>query len=120
MKEKMEIFDKTMEEKIKQVNIHGDDSIISINNRKRLNVIREQYPNIEIIIGAALPEDKPVSIDLAEMEHTRQKIFDAATESVLGKRIDRLDKKTKFPMSMMAGLIGFLLGVAACFYVYNI
>jgi hypothetical protein len=101
--------------------IHSDsDEIVSINDRKKLNEIQEKFPKLEIIIGKATEDDKPISLDLAEMEHSRQRIFDAATVSIMGERIDRLMKPRKEPIMAYVAIIGFLAGVAACFYVYNI
>jgi hypothetical protein len=97
-----------------------DDSVISINDRKKLGELEKKFPNMEIIIGKANNDDKPISLDLAEMEFSRQKTFDAATESIMGKRIDKMQKAPRFPLPMVTGLIGFLLGVAATFFAYNI
>lgn len=96
------------------------DEVVSINDRKKLNELQVKFPKLEIIIGKAEDDDKPISLDLAEMEHTRLKIFDAATESILGYRIDRLMKPRKEPIMAYVAIIGFLAGVAACFFVYNI
>ncbi len=99
--------------------IADNPDIVSINNRKRLNEIQTEYPNREIIIGARSEDDKPVSLDLAEMEHSKNEIVDAATNTVLGMRNNRLEKPTRFPLPLVTGIVGFLLGVAATFYVYT-
>ncbi len=99
--------------------IDGDE-IISVNDRARLKDIKKNYPNLEVIIGKVEDDDKPISIDLAEMEASKIKIIDAATESTLGKRVDRLHREPHFPLSGVMFLIGFLGGVAATFFVYNI
>ena len=99
--------------------INPDDGIISINNRKRLNKIKEKFPNIEIIMGELKDGDAPVKLDLGTMDKDRNDVINAATKSVLGDRIDNLNKPPKFPLPMVTGLIGFLLGVGACFLVYT-
>jgi hypothetical protein len=110
-----------MEKKdLKVLEIDDADDIISVNDRKRLGEVKKKYPNMEIIVGKVTPEDKPVPLNLLQMEHDRQVIFDAATESVLGKRIDTLDKGSHFPIGGVMFIVGFLTGVGACFFVYNI
>ena len=111
---------KNVNVKTQELAIVSDTDIISVNCRKRLNDIQAKFPNLEIIIGAKTDDDKPVPIDMADMDHSRTAIFDAATETVLGKRVDKIQRSPKFPLSMVTGLAGFLLGVAACFLVYNI
>ncbi len=92
--------------------------VISINGRKTLDKIQEEFPKLEIIIGKANDDDKSVSLDLAEMEYTRANIFDAATKTILGERVDKLEKPVKLPKVIYI-IIGFLFGAAATFYFYN-
>jgi hypothetical protein len=94
--------------------IDGDE-IISVNDRARLKDIKKEYPNLEVIIGEVTEDDRPVSVDLAEMEASKIQIFDAATDSILGKRIDRLEKPIKFPVAVKY-MIAFLMGAASCFF----
>lgn len=94
--------------------------LVSINERKKLNEIQVKYPKLEIIIGKANDDDKPVKLDLAQMDADRIKIFNSATEMVLGKRIDLLTKPMRTPIMAYVSIISFLVGVAACFFVYNI
>ena len=96
------------------------DQVISIDGRKRLGIIQQKYPKLEIIIGNVTDDDEPVSLDLAEMENSRSKIFDAATESILGNRVDRIEKHKGFPVTGILMIVSFLAGVGACFFVYNI
>jgi len=93
--------------------------LVSINSRDKLDEVKDKFPNLEIVIGKAEPDDKPVSLDLAEMESTRQHCFDAATESILGKRIDKFYKPRRFPLPAVTWVVGFLMGVGSCFTVYN-
>lgn len=94
--------------------------LISINERNNLDSMKTKYPNLEIIYGKAEKDDKPVSLDLAEMENSMQRTFDAATISIFGERIDRFERPRKFPYSMVIWLVGFLTGVGATLFVYTI
>jgi len=109
-----------MKEKLNLQVIDGDDNIISVNDRKRLGVIQKDYPNLEIIIGEVTDDDKPISLDLAEMERSKIQILDAATETILGKRIDRLEKASNFPFPVVMFIVGLMTGVAGCALVYNV
>ncbi len=94
------------------------EQIVSINNRTGLDKIKERFPNLGIIIGRAVEGDKPVSIDMSQMDTDRAKIFDAATKSIMGERVDRLDKPAKMPKFVLM-VACFLLGVGATLYFYN-
>jgi hypothetical protein len=107
---------KTEQENLQVV---SDKDVISVNARKRLGEIEKKFPNMEIIIGKAEKGDKPVSVDLAGMDYDRQHIIDAATETVLGKRIDILDKPVRFPWQIVTAIIFFMAGVGSCYIVYN-
>ena len=96
-----------------------DAQLVSVNNRDGLDGIQKKFPNLEIVIGKAEPDDKPVTLDLAEMESSRQQCFDAATESILGKRVDKFYKPKRFPLPAVTWVVGFLMGVGSCFTVYN-
>ena len=98
--------------------IDGDE-IISVNDRARLKGIQKQYPNLEIIIGEVSETDQPVSVDLAEMEASKIEILDAATDSILGKRVDRLEKPLQFPVPVKF-MIAFVAGAASCFFAMTI
>ena len=100
--------------------IEGDDNIISVNDRKRLGGIQKEYPNMEIIIGEVTDTDKPVSLDLAEMESSKIQILDAATETILGKRVDRLEKPITFPLPAVMFVVGLMTGVVGCSLFYNL
>ena len=111
-------------DKAGQLEIVADnEDVISINDRKRLDEIKKQYPKIQIIVGGKDVMSKksiPVTIDLAEMEACRLKIIDAATESIYGTRMDRLDTSGGFPLPAVMFLVGFLVGVSATFFAYTI
>ena len=99
-----------------QKEIEENPEIISINGGRSLEEIQKEYPNLEIIIGKATPEDKPIRLNLLEMEHDRAQIFDAATETVLGKRVDILEKPVKFPFAFVTFVVGAM--VASSFWLY--
>lgn len=99
--------------------IEGDE-VISVNDRKRLLEMKKEYPNLEIILGKVEETDKPISLDLAEMESSRTKILDAATESIMGKRIDKLETPPKFPTNFVIAAVFFMLGVGVTYIFYNI
>jgi len=80
--------------------------IISINGRDKINELQKKYPKIEVIVGKATADDKPVKLDLLEMENTKNEIIDAATETVLGKRIDTLEKPVQFPFPAVMFVVG--------------
>jgi len=109
-----------MKESLKIIEGGDGDEIISVNNRARLKDIKKQYPNLEIIIGKVEETDMPVALDLAEMEASKIQIFDAATETILGKRIDILEKPGQFPTNFIVSILSFMAGVATTFFVYNI
>lgn len=92
--------------------VETNDDVISINQRKKLGETQKQYPNLEIIIGGkdVNPEKSvPVSIDMAEMENTKNSIFDAATETIMGKRIDKLEKPRRFPFPFVTFILGMMV-----------
>jgi hypothetical protein len=94
--------------------------IVSINERSRLKDIQKEYPKLPVIIGAAEKTDKPAPMDLADMDHQRVKQVDSATESVLGKRVDKLERPQRHPTELYCLIIGFLAGVGSCYIFYNI
>ena len=96
------------------------EQIVSINDRKRLDRIKEQYPKLEIIIGEVAAGDAPVHLNMGEMDKTRSEIFDAATESVFGNRVDKIEKDRTLPATGILMLISFLAGVGTCYLVYNL
>lgn len=108
----------TPEQKLKVVAEHDD--VISINNRKKLGEVKKDYPNLPVIIGAPTENDVPVTLDLAEMEYSKTQIIDAATETITGKRIDRLEKPSQIPVHFIISAVSFIAGVAVTFFVYNI
>ncbi len=93
------------EERSPIIDFEGTE-IISVNGRDKLEELQGRYPNIEIVIGKATSDDKPVKMDLLEMEHDRNRVIDAATETVLGKRIDKLDKPVRFPLPAVTFVLG--------------
>ena len=103
----------------KDLHLITNDDVVSINDRKKLDKLKESFPNVEIIIGKVTENDKPVPLGLIDMEHDRQKIFDAATESVLGQRVDRLEKRVKFPMAFVTFVFGLMSGVALTYLAFN-
>jgi len=90
--------------------------IVSVNGRDNMDEIKARYPKLEIIIGKATPEDKPVRLNLLQMEYERAQIFDAATDSILGKRIDRLEKDQPFPFSAVTFILGAMLSASVWLY----
>lgn len=97
------------------VNFEGTE-IISINGRNNLDTIQERYPNIEIIHGKASADDKPIKLNLLEMEYDKMEIIDAATETILGKRIDKLEKPVAFPFSGVMFVVGAMSASAVWLY----
>ncbi len=95
------------------------NQLISINERKKLDLIKKEYPNIEIIIGETLDTDKPPKMDLAQMDGDRNSLINTATESVMGQRIDRLQRPTRFPFTGVMMMISFLVGIGTTVLVYN-
>lgn len=106
-----------LSDEMKEVKEH---QVISVNGRKDLDKIKKSFPNMPIIIGKTNEGDKHVPMNLADMDHQRNEIVDAATKSVMGERIDRLHKPSKFPTNLMMLVVGILIGVASTFYVYNL
>ena len=106
--------------KTKDLEVVSDNTdVISVNARKRLNEIQKRFPNMEVIIGKREDHDKSVPVDMAGMEYDRTKIFDAATETVLGKRIDILEKPMRFPWQIVTAIIFYLGGFGTCYLIYN-
>lgn len=96
------------------------EQVVSINDRKRLDKIKQTYPKLEIIVGEVTEGDEAVKLNLNEMDDARNKIFDAATISVFGNRVDKLEKDRKLPATGILMLISFLAGVGTCFLAYNL
>lgn len=96
------------------------DQVVSINDRKRLSKIQEQYPKLEIIIGKVVDGDEPVHLDMGDMDKQRTEIFDAATQSIFGERVDKLDRERRLPTTAILMLASFLAGIGACFLAYNL
>ena len=88
------------------VNDFTGTEIISINGLDKIDELQKKYPKIEVIVGKATADDKPVKLDLLEMENSKKEIIDAATETVLGKRIDKLEKPSPFPFPAVMFLVG--------------
>jgi hypothetical protein len=89
--------------------------IISINGRNDVMNIQDKYPNIEIIVGKA-NGDRPIKLNFPEMENDRREQIDAATETILGKRIDKLEKPVKFPFPGVMFILGMM--TASAFWLY--
>lgn len=104
-------------EKIKP--IEDGTEIISINGARDLKELQTKYPKMEIIVGKVTPDDKPVPLNLVDMEADRQRIFDAATESVLGQRVEKLEKPVKFPLSAFTFVLGAMASAAVCLLMYG-
>jgi len=94
--------------------------IISINGAGNLDDMQKRYPNMKIVIGKATPEDKPVPLNLVDMEEDRRLIVDAATETVLGKRIDVLEKPIKFPLASFTFVLGAMTAATICLLMYGV
>jgi hypothetical protein len=99
--------------------VDGEDNIVSINQREKLKDLKKKYPNLQIILGELTKDDKPVPVDLGRMDLDRKKILDAATENILGKRIDKMERPMTHPTGLYLLIIGFLAGVTACYIFYN-
>lgn len=93
--------------------------ILSVNGRSKLDKIKKSFPNMPIVIGKAEKGDKYVPMNLAEMDHKRNNIIDAATTSVMGERVDKLDKPVKLPTNLIMLVFGIMIGVASTYYAYN-
>jgi hypothetical protein len=98
---------------------YEQNKVISVNGRNKLDKIRKAFPNMPIIIGKANENDRHVPMNLAEMDHQRNKIIDAATTSVMGERIDTLEKPRKFPWPVIVASMFFMIGVGSCYLFYN-
>jgi hypothetical protein len=98
--------------------------IYSINKRAELQSseaqLKKKFPKLQIVIGKLTPDDRPIPLSLLDMEKDRQNIFDAATETVLGKRVDLLEKPVKHPIQLYTYIIGLLSGVGLCYLFYNV
>ena len=98
----------------------NNPEIISINGSRNIDDIQRKYPHLEVIIGKATSNDKPVPLNLVDMEEDRQRIFDAATETVLGKRVDILEKPVKFPLPAFTFMLGAMTAAAICLFMYGV
>ena len=96
-----------------------ESEVISINGARDLKSLQKKYPNLEIIIGKATPDDKPVPLNLVEMENDRTVILDAATTSVFGNRVEKLEKPVKFPLSAFTFVVGAMVSAAICLSIYG-
>jgi len=113
--EKMGIKSEEFDIEEAEIDFSGTE-IISINGRGDLETVQERYPNIEIIHGKASADDKPIKLNLLEMEHDKMEVIDAATETVLGKRIDKLEKPVVFPFPGVMFVVGAMSASAVWLY----
>lgn len=103
----------------KLIKLNQDDEIVSINER---NNIETNYPGSQVMIGIQMESDVELTekVNLGQMDLDRAQQIDAATSYVLGNSVQTLERPDPFPKLLVSNLIAFLLGIAACVFVYNI
>lgn len=102
-----------------QVHDLTGSEVLSVNGRADIEKLQKRYPKIEVIVGKLESDDKPVKLDLVDMEHDRNRIIDAATETILGKRVDKIDKPIKFPFPLVTFVLGAMIAASVCMYIYG-
>ena len=103
----------------KLIKLNQDEEIVSINQRDNINT---NYPGSEVMIGIQMESDVELTekVNLGQMDLDRAQQIDAATSYVLGNSVQTLERPEPFPKLLVSNFIAFLLGIAACAFVYSI